>query len=75
MSHIACEQCDDGYTADGELHEQDPLWYDEDDTEPCDSCHGAGGWFVCISSPEWCETNPAPGREKIERGQLEWWQA
>jgi hypothetical protein len=26
-----------------------------------------------MSSPEWCEANPLPGREKVKRGELEWY--
>lgn len=36
--------CDDGFI---DRYEEDPLWYDEDDTEPCHVCRGAGGWWVC----------------------------
>lgn len=38
----------------------------------CRHCRGAGGWRVCLSSPEWCEANPLPGRGNIERGKIEW---
>lgn len=37
--------CDEGYITD--LYEQDPLWYYPGDVEPCDICHGKGGWRVC----------------------------
>ena len=39
---------------------------------PCDVCRGHGHWFSCLSSPEWCEANPLPGRENIARGKIEW---
>jgi DnaJ-class molecular chaperone len=43
-----CEQCGgEGCTQPGELYEMDPLWYDEDDTEPCHLCNGRGGWWSC----------------------------
>lgn len=34
---------------DGELecYESDPLYYDEDDVEPCYQCGGSGGWATC----------------------------
>lgn len=38
----------------------------------CDICGGYGGWFRCMSSPEFCEANPLPGRKTVERGELEW---
>lgn len=37
--------CDDGYFDD--LYDEDPLWYDEGDTEMCTVCNGRGGWWVC----------------------------
>jgi len=43
-----CEACGgEGHTPEGYLYEQDPLWYDEDDTEPCEICNGEGGWWRC----------------------------
>lgn len=68
-----CSACNgDGWTAPGELHEMDPLWYDEDEVAPCSQCGGQGSWGGCVSSPEWCELNPLQGREKVKRGTLEW---
>jgi hypothetical protein len=52
--------CEDGYRSDDEYD-----W-------PCDECHGRGGWQHCISSAEWCEANPLPGREDVRRGAIEW---
>lgn len=65
---IDCEQCDEGYH---DLYEQDPLWYDEGDVEACDFCVGRAGWWACISTSEWCEANPLPGREDVKRGEIE----
>jgi hypothetical protein len=28
--------------------------------------------FWCLSSAEWCNANPMPGRESVERGAIEW---
>lgn len=39
---------------------------------PCHVCGGGGGWLVCLSSAEWCEANPMPGRESVARGTVEW---
>ncbi len=33
---------------------------------PCDICRGSGAFPHCISSPEWCEGHPLPGREQIK---------
>lgn len=41
-------------------------WIDEDETYPCQACRGKGGWWRCISSREWCQANPMPGREGVE---------
>lgn len=68
-----CGRCGgEGITDPGELYEEDPLWYDPDDFEPCPSCNGDSSWGICLSSPEWCEAHPIPGREQIKRGQIEW---
>lgn len=58
MEWVECEECDDGETPLGLLHDLDPLWYDEDDTEPCETCEGEGGWWRCANSPDWCEAHP-----------------
>lgn len=42
-----CDQCEDGFTFLGDLYDQDPLWYDPDDQEPCANCDGKGGWWFC----------------------------
>ena len=36
--------CENGYV---NRYEEDPLWYDEDDCEQCEECHGMG-------YQEWC---------------------
>lgn len=47
LEWVECEQC--GGEGEYECYEDDPMWYDEDDTKPCAQCGGAGGWY-------WCET-------------------
>lgn len=66
-----CDNCEDGY--DGHDCGEDVCCclYPEENVL-CDICDGHGGWNRCLSSREWCEANPLPGREQIERGQLEW---
>ena len=39
--------------------------------ETCHECGGRGGWECCLSSAEWCDANPLPGREAVERGAVE----
>ena len=43
-----------------------------DDNLVCDYCRGTGVWRICLSSAEWCQENPLPGREGVERGAVEW---
>jgi len=46
--YYECWDCGgDGYR---ELYDDDPLWYDEDDTETCSTCNGDGHWWVCKSA-------------------------
>ena len=49
------------------------LAYDEDEDTgdtilvACEWCRGNGGENVCLSPAEWCQANPLPGREEVER--------
>lgn len=62
----------DGVTALGELHEMDPLWYDEDDFEACHQCGGDGSWLLCASGFDYCLLHPMPGRIEIKPHSVEW---
>jgi len=43
-----CEQCGGaGESEPGELYSEDPLYYDMEDTRPCDYCKGKGGDWHC----------------------------
>lgn len=66
-----CDQCEDGF--DGHDCGEDCCCclYPEEDV-PCQYCDGEGVFHRCMSSPEWCEGNPLPGREEIKRGAIEW---
>lgn len=67
-----CDDCGgEGETAPGALYEMDPLWYDEDATEPCSLCHGRRGWWRCCNSGDWCDAHPLPGRESVASNTLE----
>jgi hypothetical protein len=44
-----------------------------EDNVPCQYCRGNGVYHFCLSSAEWCEANPLPGREEVPRGKIEWY--
>lgn len=48
-------------------------WYEEYDPS-CPACRGTGIVHFCMSKAEWCEANPNPGRENVERGTIEWFE-
>lgn len=66
-----CWNCEDGYSDHDCGEDVCCCLYPEDNVE-CDVCDGRGGWHVCLSSPEFCQANPLPGRENVERGKIEW---
>jgi hypothetical protein len=74
MESTSCGACGgEGITGPGELYEQDPLWYDEDDYDSCHQCDGEGAWWFCISTFDWCNANPMPGRIEIPPSTPEWY--
>lgn len=43
-----CDACGGEGEFDWEtLQDEDPLWYQPGDTEPCHQCNSAGGWLYC----------------------------
>ena len=40
-----CDAC--GGEGEFDAYEDDPMWYDPGDTEPCHQCGGLGGWYIC----------------------------
>src|SRR5215471_17902118 len=46
-----------------ESPDEDSWAYIENELERCGLCAGAGGWWQCLSSVEYCKANPLPGRE------------
>lgn len=62
---VDCSDCDHGI-----VYDDTEGW---DEVERCMICGGFGGWYICLSSAEWCEANPLPGRESTERGEIEWY--
>ncbi len=59
MSEPACKHCymsqfwEDCWNCGGEgyfeLYDEDPIYYDEDDTETCETCRGKGGYYLCFN--------------------------
>jgi hypothetical protein len=73
LNWVQCGACGgEGITGPGELYEQDPLWYDQDDYESCHQCDGESSWPSCLSGFEWCLLNPSPGRIEIPPSTAEW---
>lgn len=65
-----CARCGSSIESDRcELHD----CFDDDDF--CTDCDNSRTcvWHRCLSSPEWCQANPLPGREEVPRGAIEWY--
>jgi hypothetical protein len=69
---VDCWNCEDGFS-DHECGEDVCCCLEPELNVACDVCDGYGGWHACVCSSEWCQANPLPGREGIERGRLEWY--
>ncbi len=66
-----CDECEDGF--DGhDCGEDCCMCLYPDENVLCQYCRGAGVFHRCLSSSAWCEANPLPGREAVERGTIEW---
>jgi hypothetical protein len=64
--YLPCWDCgDDLYTHHDCGEDSCACRYPEDNVL-CDTCRGRGGRWHCISSPEYCNANPMPGRESVE---------
>lgn len=62
-----CDSCDEGMNGH-DCGEDTCCCLEPEDNMACDICEGQGGWYVCLSSAEWCRNNPLPGREEKVRG-------
>lgn len=60
-----CDQCNGTGCRDAD---------DDFSNEECDVCDGEGGWYLCLSSAEWCNANPLDGRADVKRGEIEWYE-
>lgn len=61
----SCPDCDGGLVLD------DDFYANLDATKPCASCDGEGGKWICLSTAEWCDSHPLPGREDVPRSIVE----
>ena len=65
-----CDECgNDGFVETDDYYEFDD---ESDELVTCPECQGIPVVYRCLSSPEWCNANPLPGREGVRRGQIEW---
>jgi len=71
MSFEPCVSCTDGLSGH-DCGEDTCSCADPDDNVQCSECDGEGGSYSCLSSDEWCEANPRPAREDVERHTPEW---
>lgn len=70
--YVHCEYCS-GLGLDGhDCGDDCCVCLHPEENVPCDICRGRGGWYLCLSSPEWCKANPLPGRENVPREAIEW---
>lgn len=68
-----CEMCG-GEGVDGhDCGEDSCCCMHPDDNITCDACLGRGAWPRCMSSFEWCEAHPLPGRAETKRSTPEWY--
>lgn len=65
VHRVRCESCG----GEGDFNDDE---YDGEGFTTCETCNGAGGWWICLSSEEFCNANPAPGRLLFVRGAIEW---
>lgn len=62
----ACEMCDGEGWIEGTRH------YHVVEHLGCPSCRGERCFPICLSSEEFCQSNPLPGREGEKRSTPEW---
>ena len=70
-SQTCMQCCGDGYSGH-DCGDDCCCCLEPDDDVLCGLCDGRGYWNRCLSSPEWCNANPLPGRESVQRGSIEW---
>jgi len=68
---LECEACGGEGVSGHDCGEDCCCCEDPEDNIRCDICNGACGWYVCLSTEEWCEQNPYTDPPR-GRGQIEW---
>ncbi len=64
-----CDECgNDGWVECEDADDIEEFGY----CQVCPDCYGNPVRYWCLSSQEWCEANPLPGREAVSRGEIEW---
>lgn len=71
MSIETCDSCAGDGLVGHECGEDCCSCADPVDNVACDICGGTGHYAVCLSSSAWCEANPRPGMEQVERHTVE----
>jgi len=70
VEYLPCVECRDERYVDHDCGEDCCACLHPELNVPCSACHGRGGKPHCISSPDWCEANPLPGREHVKSSAL-----
>jgi hypothetical protein len=63
ISFEECEHCGGEGVTSHDCGEDCCCCLDPEDNVACGACGGSGAFPLCLSSPEWCEGHPLPGRE------------
>jgi len=62
MEWVQCGECEDGFSHHDCGEDCCPC-ADPEPNVQCDHCSGKAGWWSCLSSLQFCQTNPLPGAE------------
>lgn len=62
-----CENCGGEGTDGHECGEDSCSCAFPEDNLVCEICNGTGSYAVCLSSADWCQSHPLPGRENVAR--------
>ena len=63
---IECDNCGGEGVTHHDCGEDTCCCLYPEDNVACQCCLGSRGRIVCISSREWCEEHPLPGRHEVE---------